>query len=359
MPTRPHTARLIAALLALPCAHALAQSAPPTNPPSTTSTSTDQQKYFVIEHTLVLHDDERDKDLHIRILHPSNHALNTPTIIFSHGYGGSGLNYDPLAQHWATHGYIVILPTHSDAIINPLESNNPKRGQRLKSIRERIQERKANKPAAGFDFSDWYNRPRDISFILDSLDEIEKQTPLNNQAIDRDRIGIGGHSYGAFTSQLINGTDPLGPQDFTDPRATCALLISPQGTGGLFTKDAWDNFQGPALTITGDNDEGREGQPATWRREPYDHSPPNTHTLLWINDAYHNFGGISGQILPLPDQGPENPTHVQIVQNATLTFWDHHLKDQSHYIAQFADILADKLDDQLESDQVTIEHNEP
>jgi dienelactone hydrolase len=317
-------------------------------------------EYRIASYSLVLRDNKRDKDLPINVVYPYNfptQKTSLPTIVFSHGAGGSGNMYQPLAQFWATQGYIVILPTHSDSIVLKRKSeddtnvNERRRMQSRRLYRRGLEN--GSLVAGAIDFSDWANRPRDISYIIDSLDEIEKQTPLNNQAIDRDRIGVGGHSYGAFTSQLINGTDPLGPADFTDPRATCALLISPQGTGGLFTKDAWDNFQGPALTITGDNDEGREGQPATWRREPYDHSPPNTHTLLWINDAYHNFGGISGQVLPLPDQGPENPTHVQLVQNATLAFWNHHLKDQSHDIAQFADTLEQRLD----SDEVIIEHN--
>jgi predicted dienelactone hydrolase len=39
-----------------------------------------------------------------------------PVIVFSHGAGGSGQNYFPLTHYWATHGYVIIQPTHNDSI---------------------------------------------------------------------------------------------------------------------------------------------------------------------------------------------------------------------------------------------------
>jgi len=349
----------LAATLLMTTAFALSCSTATSQPNSTNTQSRDTTPndpiHRVTEHALVLHDSTRDKDLHIRIVHALNAATNTavPTIIFSHGAGGSGENYDPLAQFWATHGYIVILPTHSDSLITPTDPITDRAQSRTlrNDIRQRLKDRKNR--LNGFDFSDWANRPRDISFIIDQLDSIEQQIPSIQHRIDHSRLGVGGHSFGAFTAQLIAGTDPLGVEDFHDPRAICTLLISPQGIGGLLTNSSWDNFQGPALTITGDNDQGRNGEPAVWRRDAFDHSPPNTHTLLWINDAYHNFGGISGTVLPLPDQGPENPIHVQLVQNSTLSFWDHHLKHQSRDIAEFANLLESQID----SSTANVEHN--
>ena len=304
------------------------------------------------QHAFVLHDAKREKDLPIRVLYPDQFQQDGPvaTIIFSHGAGGSGDYYNPLAQHWASHGYIVILPTHSDSI-----GRLTKDGVRDLFNTNREGERRRRGSARGLiDLTDWANRPRDISFIIDSTDLIEQQVPAIEGRIDPDRIGVGGHSFGAFTAQLIGGTDPLGPGDFTDPRSRCELLISPQGLGGLLTERSWKGFTGPALTITGDNDEGRNGEPANpWRRDPYDHSPPDTHTLLWIDDAYHNFGGISGRILPGPDQGPANPQHVELVQRATLAFWNHHLRNAS----DDTDAFADQLRVLMKDESVSIENN--
>ena len=128
----------------------------------------------VVERSFVLHDVDRDKDLPIRVVYPDRFSQEgrIPTIIFSHGAGGSGEMYSPLAFEWATHGYIVILPTHSDSV------TAKQSGDEEGSIRDRLKNRRSrNKDsrglAGGIDLSDWANRPKDISFIIDSLDLIE------------------------------------------------------------------------------------------------------------------------------------------------------------------------------------------
>src|SRR5262245_53216482 len=62
-----------------------------------------------------LHDAKRNKDLRVRLLIPKT-AGPFPVIVFSHGAGGSGQNYFPLTGFWATHGYVVIQPTHNDSL---------------------------------------------------------------------------------------------------------------------------------------------------------------------------------------------------------------------------------------------------
>ncbi len=326
-----------------------------TQPMSSSSGTPFESKEIAIrDATLVLYDDVRDKDLPIRVVYPDRFVGTdaVPTIVFSHGAGGSGSYYSPLARHWASSGYIVILPTHSDSLVEA--AGDEADSNRRERIREMLKRRREGvRGVGGLDFSDWANRPRDVSFIIDELDAIEAHIPEIKDRVDHERIGVGGHSYGAFTAQLIGGTDPLGPGDFADPRAACVLLISPQGVGGLLTESSWDSFVGPALTISGDNDEGRNGEPATWRREGFDRSPDDTHTLMWIEDAYHNFGGISGRVLPGPDQGPENPEHVRYVQRASRAFWDHHLRDHPGHVDAFAATLRASF----KGEPVEIENN--
>ncbi len=304
-------------------------------------------------HSFVLRDDKREKALPVRVVYPDQFAADgpAPIIIFSHGAYGSGGMYSPLAFDWAMHGYIVILPTHSDSLA--IDGDKKIRELFEGTLERNRRQRRGDNRRGGMDFADWPNRPRDISFVIDSLDEVEKQVPEIASRIDHDRIGVGGHSFGAFTAQLVGGTDPIGPGEFADPRATCQLLISPQGIGGLLTESSWKTFPGPALTISGDNDEGRNGEPAIWRRDGFDHSPPDSQTLLWIDGAYHNFGGISGRVLPGPDHGPANPHHVELVQRATRAFWDHHLRDAS----DDTDAFADQLRVVLKGEAVSIENN--
>ena len=55
-------------------------------------------------------------------------------------------------------------------------------------------------------FHDWANRPKDVAFILDSLDAIEAKVQGLKGKMDKKTIGVGGHSFGAHTGQLVAGT---------------------------------------------------------------------------------------------------------------------------------------------------------
>jgi dienelactone hydrolase len=253
---------------------------------------------------LTLHDPARDKDLDMRVSWPLE-GSNLPLVVFSHGNQGSMLAYDPLASYWVSYGYVVIQPDHADSYLIPLE--------------DRVT-----------DFSDWEDRLDDVEFILDSLDQIEASVPGLTGRIDRDRIAMAGHSFGAHTSQVLTGT-LIGGVSYLDSRFCAALLISPQGMGGAFDENSWLPFSSPMLGITGTNDPGEEGQPWEWRTDPYYYSPAdgNKH-LLVIDGAYHNFGDIYGlgELPPelAPDAGPLNPTHVLYVQSATTAFLDAYVK---------------------------------
>jgi len=65
---------------------------------------------------IVLHDEKRNKDLHVRIFYPVQQG-KYPVIVFSHGAGGSESCCESLTRHWATYGYITMQPTHDDSIV--------------------------------------------------------------------------------------------------------------------------------------------------------------------------------------------------------------------------------------------------
>ena len=65
---------------------------------------------------LVLHDAARNKDLPIKVRFPTQCPTSRPVILFSHGAGGSYEGFAALTDHWASYGYVVLLPTHSDSI---------------------------------------------------------------------------------------------------------------------------------------------------------------------------------------------------------------------------------------------------
>ena len=142
--------------------------------------------------------------------------------------------------------------------------------------------------------------------------------------IDAERIGIGGHSFGAYTAMLIGGvTVDLGgvkDRSFRDQRVTCILPISAQGTGqqGL-TRASWAGLTIPMMTMTGTRDQGVGGQGFEWKKEPYTFSPPGSKYLVVIDGANHfSFGGGLGE---------RSSDVTDVVKLTSTLFWDAFLKD--------------------------------
>ncbi len=257
-----------------------------------------------------LHDARRNKDLPISVNYPI--------------YGGPYPVIMPLASYWTTFGYVVIRPSHADAgklreLFDSVrfEATAPSQGglggQRDRGGR-RGGERPAGEPpsvaaAAARSIEDiwdkerepqWRDRAADISLVIDSLGDLETRFPELRGKIDHTKIGVAGHSYGAFTTMLVSGsktfsTPPLSPGD---PRVTAAIAMSPQGvssTRGL-TAESWHDVKVPMLYMTGSRDMGvgKEEDPA-WRKTAFTDSPPGNKYFVEIEGANHlSFTGRLG-----------------------------------------------------------------
>jgi predicted dienelactone hydrolase len=254
---------------------------------------------------IVLHDAARNKDLPLKIYYPDG-AGPFPVIIFSHGALASKDCYSELGRYWASFGYVSIQPSHDDSMID-----SGFRG----TLRDAIS-----------DPQKWESRPKDISFIIDSLSQIEKLVPQLNGKLDRLHIGVGGHSFGAYTAELVGGTTitlPGGkePQSFRDNRVKAILVLSPQGEGHMgLTSHSWDNLRLPMLLMYGSLDFGAWGQAPVWRSEAYQMAPPgNKYEVELAGGRHMGFAG-SSQL-----SGVQNEV-FQCTKLETLAFWDAYLK---------------------------------
>ncbi len=278
----------------------------------------------VVSISLALKDTKRGKELNVRVTMPKEKD-KFPVIVWSHGALGSKDGYDPLVKFWAESGYIVIQPTHSDSL--SLMSSE----ERINTLKHLSQ----GKFPPGI-FKNWRERVEDIKFVLDSLDKLCELVPELSGRIDSSRIGVGGHSYGALTTQIVAGATVLMPNgeriSLVDKRPNAFIAISPNGPNGLFDINSFAEIKRPMLLVTGGNDFGRSGQPPSWRKKAYEFLPKGDKFLLWIEDAYHDFGGISGlsrvarRWFTPKFMGSENQKHLEIVRTVTLAFWDAYLK---------------------------------
>jgi predicted dienelactone hydrolase len=260
---------------------------------------------LTIDH-LVLHDAARNKDLPLKIYYPDAEGP-FPVIVFSHGALASKDCYSELGKYWASFGYVSIHPSHDDSIADMGFQG---------TLQEAISD-----PVA------WQNRPKDISFIIDSLPRLERLAPELRGKLDRKHIGVGGHSFGAYTSELIGGvtiTVPgrRAPESFADKRVSAVLLLSPQGEGKMgLTADSWNHLHLPMLLMYGSRDYGAWGEPAVWRSEPYSKSPPgHKYKVEVLGGTHMGFAASSKSEAVLNLQ-------FRCAKLETLAFWNAYLKN--------------------------------
>ncbi len=308
---------------------------------------------------LSLYDAERGKEIQARIYYPEDGG-NYPAIVFSHGAGASRNEYLALTHAWASHGFVVIQPTHADSLL----------------LQETLGHRTylpAIIATARTDYKGWVDRCRDLSFVVDCLKTLNSEHPLLNGKIDQSRIGVAGHSYGAYTAMLLAGAhlESIENDQFDqlhDNRIKSALILSPPGTGqqGL-TSNSFKSLTLPAMFMTGSRDKGLSGQPPEWRTEPFKFCPPGDKYLVFIEGATH-FTFAAGRATLVTNQpghsatisgGTTYPSRLMSkfdqrailghIKLASTCFWQAHLRDepasraylasdalyqQSHHLAQ-------------------------
>lgn len=282
--------------------------------------------YETGETLLTLKDAARKKDVQIRVRFPKNAPGPVPLVLFSHGMGGSNNAFTELTTHWASHGYVVILPTHEDSVALK-KSKGEDVSEFLTSPNKYV--RNVDPPG----------RVADLSLILDQIDMIQKDAGLKTTdgtpLVDMEHVGVAGHSAGALTTQMAIGVKartkkhPLRALSEPEKRFDCAVVISGQGTTNrMFTADSWNEVSKPMFVIAGSEDVTRVGSetPAS-RREPFERAKPGDKYLLWIEGATHS--SYQGkQHLALMGEKPTTDLSIITAATAdgTLAFLDAYLK---------------------------------
>jgi predicted dienelactone hydrolase len=268
---------------------------------------------------IVLHDAKRNKDLHVRVFYP-NDSGKYPVIVFSHGAGGSQTCCESLTRHWASYGYVTVQPTHDDSALQ--RRNGGEENIRfMQAVRDALKQ-----PAL------WESRPRDVSFVLDSLSALEKRIPGLTGKIDKERIGVAGHSMGSYTTEAIAGAliDLPGHPgtNFADARVKAVLCLSPQGPGQFgLTDHSFDKVALPYMGMTGSLDSlGPIASPA-WHRLPFEDSQPGDKYHLFIQGANH-MSFITARTASAA-RASQGEAILGYTNSAALAFWDAYLKKDS------------------------------
>lgn len=259
----------------------------------------------------------RAVDLQVRVTAPVT-GSELPILLLSHGQGHSNHlssldGYAPLVDFWASHGFVVVQPTHLSSTTLKLAPDTP------------------GAPMY------WRSRVEDMTRVLDALDVIEAAVPQLLGRLDPSRVAVAGHSMGGHTASLLLGARLTDPDDgsevrMADPRIKAGVLFAAPGRGGdaltapmaeqfpfLATPD-FSRMTTPTLVVAGDKDASAHLTVAgpQWHTDPY-FLAPGPKSLLTLFDAEHGLGGISGyDVAETTDENPERVTAIQHLTGAYL-----------------------------------------
>ena len=166
-----------------------------------------------------------------------------PLLVFSHGYGGGGLGSVFFTESLAAKGWIVVAPDHHDRhSAVRIRTGLNKEFDRLGLLRH------AKEIAS--------SSPRDRGKYMYRLDEMKLSLdrmlnhPSFGNLIDRERIAVGGHSFGGFTALGLCGTI----KERHDTRIKAVLLFSTGAGGYLFTNDELRGVRIPSMLFMGERE---------------------------------------------------------------------------------------------------------
>ena len=204
-------------------------------------------------------------DFPVDVYLPQGLSEPAPIIIVSHGFGAIKENFVYIAEHLASYGFIVFVPDHIGSDL---------------SYRETYLQGRLNTLLSPIEF---INRPREISFLIDQLEELVASNSFWAQYLNLEQIGVMGDSLGGSTvlslagatidhARLVQTCDReqiilnfslylqcqarhLPPQNYNlgDPRIKAAIAGHPLASG-IFGPEGMRTINIPLLITAGSQD---------------------------------------------------------------------------------------------------------
>lgn len=210
---------------------------------------------------LNLNDSQRQRQIPVDIYWSNSVNTEKPVVVFSHGYGSIRSDLRYLAEHLASHGYVVAALEHPGSNFTANKGENSLKAQ------------------------EFLARPRDISFVVDELEKINQNSnnPLQGK-LATNQVMVVGYSFGGTTALALGGGElqiaslkqscaenaaklsrvqsflcvaqelPENSYQLRDPRIKQIVALNP-ATSLLFGKTGLTKVQVPTLVLTGSTDE--------------------------------------------------------------------------------------------------------
>ncbi|WP_413162887.1 alpha/beta hydrolase [Capilliphycus salinus ALCB114379] len=210
---------------------------------------------------ILLNDTRRDREFYVDLYKPEIwRSGKTPVVIISHGLASRPADFGKRARHLASYGYFVAVPQHP--------------GSDLRHALDLL----AGRSQEVFDVQEFINRPKDISYVLDWLERLNRRGFQGR--LELDRVGIYGHSFGGYTALAVAGAEidlqnlrqecrsefgflntslllqcralslPNLPTNFRDPRIQAVIAANPVNRS-IFGEKGLANVEIPVLLGSG------------------------------------------------------------------------------------------------------------
>lgn len=161
----------------------------------------------VIKQTLTFRDRQRERRIPVDIYYSDNSSTQNspnPLVVLSHGFGADRTFLEYIARHLASHGITVAAIEHPGSNFNTVSKA---------SVSEN--------PSSLISPNEFLDSPKDISFLLDKLAELNVQPGSLQGKFNTQQVTVIGHSLGGYTALALAG----GELNLDDLRQSCKSLF--------------------------------------------------------------------------------------------------------------------------------------
>lgn len=273
-------------------------------------------------------------------------SFPAPVIVISHGLGSDRQTFRYLAEHLASHGFVVAVPEHPGSNATQIQA---------------LLNGAASEAAAPEEFVD---RPLDISHLLDELERQSRLNPALKGRLNLQRVGVIGQSFGGYTALVLAGaplnfqqlqTDcnnlddslnlslllqcralalPLRDYELSDPRVKAVIAINPVD-GSILGQRGIAQIQVPTLIVTGNADTVAPALPEQFRPFTWLNTP-NRYLVLMDQGTHFSTLGNSdsdAESIPFPPQviGPNPAIARRYINALSLAFFQTYIANREIY----------------------------
>ena len=311
-----------------------------TLPPSDLDPTAQDQDNRVLQRTLSFRDVDRQRVIPVEVHWTRN--PRGPLVVLSHGFGADRYFLDYLAQHLASHGLTVVSVEHPGSNVQAL-------------LDLPVDPEIAESPSRLLPATEFLDRPRDVSFVLDRLAQLDQRSFFYGGVFNTEDVTLIGHSLGGYTGLALAGAtldvrslqsfcqdiQPLGvspadwlqcaavdlPEqvaDLSDDRIKQVMAMNPL-VGKLFGEAGLSAVTVPTLILTGTQDSVTP--PLNQQLVPFEQLSGPKYLLAVIGGTHLSVGdpsNINQTLTELPFiselRGEETAQLRQLLRGISLSF---------------------------------------